>query len=169
MANSSYAPLADEVNPPFSKSTPAAHVTRTGTITFKQPDEERDIGDMGDLPRFSKSEKGKGRAAGSWDVEQGLAHASGSYPPSNSEEDDEKRIQAVSPEPMAWADGQNLARMAARDQAEKRGRQSRLFTRPPSIRPDLAPVDPASARVSYQIHATQIRADPRSRMTRQHL
>lgn len=101
MANSSYAPLADEVNPPFSKSTPAAHVTRTGTITFKPPDEERDIGDMGDLPRFSRTEKGKGRAAGagSWDVEQGLAirdAPTGSYPPSNTEEDDEKRIQAVS-------------------------------------------------------------------------
>lgn len=38
--------------------------------------------------------------------------------------------------------------MAARDQAEKRGRQSRLFARPTSIRPDLAPVDPISARVS---------------------
>ena len=99
MANSSYAPLADEVNPPFSKSTPAAHVTRTGTITFKQPDEERDMGDMGDLPRFSSTEKGKGRAAGSWDVERGLAveDAPGSYPPSNSEMDDEKRIQAVGP------------------------------------------------------------------------
>jgi hypothetical protein len=91
MPSSSYAPLADEVNPPFSKSTPAPIVTRSGTITYQQ--EERDLGEM---PRFSRLDKGKGKAKG-WDVEQGQEQVEtiSSYPPISSEEEDERRIQAV--------------------------------------------------------------------------
>jgi hypothetical protein len=90
MPSSSYAPLADEVNPPFSKSTPI--VTRSGTITYRQEDER----DLGEMPRFSRYDKGKGKA---WDVEQGQQERMQdvqSYPPISSEEEDERRIQAVS-------------------------------------------------------------------------
>lgn len=65
--------------------------------------------------------------------------------------------------------------MAARDQAEKRGRQSRLFARPTSIRPDLAPVEPSSARVSTLTISSRYYQDladilmSRLRMTRRHL
>jgi hypothetical protein len=44
--------------------------------------------------------------------------------------------------------------MAARDQAAKQGRKSRLFVRPTSIRPDLAPADPSIARVSTRTLAS---------------
>jgi hypothetical protein len=90
---SSYVPLADEVNPPFSKSTPAPIVTRSGTITYQQEDER----DLGEMPRFTRLDKGKGRAKG-WDVEQGqdVVEDLRSYPPISSEEEDERRIQAVS-------------------------------------------------------------------------
>lgn len=93
MPSSSYAPLADEVNPPFSKSTPAPIVTRSGTITYRQEDER----DLGEMPRFSRYDKGKGKER-SWDVEQGQHDIQEiqSYPPISSEEEDERRIQAVS-------------------------------------------------------------------------
>jgi hypothetical protein len=94
---SSYAPLADEVNPPFSKSTPAPIVTRSGTITYRQEDER----DLGEMPRFTRYDKGKGKEK-AWDVEQGqgqwqesIQEEEGSYPPRTSEEEDERRIQAV--------------------------------------------------------------------------
>lgn len=92
MPSSSYAPLADEVNPPFSKSTPAPIVTRSGTITYRQEDER----DLGEMPRFSRYDKGKGKEK-AWDVEQGqeVIQESQSYPPISSEEEDERRIQAV--------------------------------------------------------------------------
>jgi hypothetical protein len=93
MPSSSYAPLADEVNPPFSKSTPAPIVTRSGTITYRQEDER----DLGEMPRFSRYDKGKGKER-AWDVEQGQERLQDtqSYPPISSEEEDERRIQAVS-------------------------------------------------------------------------
>jgi hypothetical protein len=93
MPSSSYAPLADEVNPPFSKSTPAPIVTRSGTITYRQEDER----DLGEMPRFSRYDKGKGKER-AWDVEQGQERIqeTQSYPPISSEEEDERRIQAVS-------------------------------------------------------------------------
>lgn len=93
MPSSSYAPLADEVNPPFSKSTPAPIVTRSGTITYRQEDER----DLGEMPRFSRYDKGKGKER-AWDVEQGQERLqeTPSYPPISSEEEDERRIQAVS-------------------------------------------------------------------------
>lgn len=96
MPSSSYAPLADEVNPPFSKSTPAPIVTRSGTITYRQEDER----DLGEMPRFSRHDKGKGKER-AWDVEQGQGSIpeNQSYPPIRSEEEDERRIQAVSQQP----------------------------------------------------------------------
>jgi len=102
MPSSSYAPLADEVNPPFSRSTPAPIVTRSGTITYQQEDER----DLGEMPRFTRIDKGKGKER-AWDIEQGqqwqeqgqgqeyLQEEEGSYPPRSSEEEDERRIQAV--------------------------------------------------------------------------
>lgn len=93
MPSSSYAPLADELNPPFSKSTPAPIVTKSGTITYQQ--DERDLGEM--PRRFSRIDKGKGKEK-AWDVEQGQEYleAKSSYPPINDEDEDERRIQAVS-------------------------------------------------------------------------
>lgn len=98
MPSSDYAPLADESNPPFSRTTPGARVTRSGTITYRQEDSQGDHGDLGEPPRFTTQEKGKSRAGG-WDIEQGYAvledEAPRSYPPLSTEEEEERRIQAV--------------------------------------------------------------------------
>lgn len=169
----SYAPLADEVNPPFSKATPAARVTRSGTVTYRQSEEdaEHDSGDLGDLPRFSRQDKGKGKAR-AFDVERGPepVDASAAYPPISSEEEDERRIQAVSRRltcPFTELMVQNLSRLAARDQAERRARQSRLFPRPLSIWPDRDRIagdnvsrrsDHLSGRLSLYSHRNGIRA-----------
>jgi hypothetical protein len=93
MPSSSYAPLADELNPPFSKSTPAPIVTKLGAITYEQ--DERDLGEM--PRRFSRIDKGKGKEK-AWDEEQGQEYLEpvSSYPPVNNEDEDERRIQAVS-------------------------------------------------------------------------
>jgi len=68
-------------------------VTRSGTITYRQEDER----DLGEMPRFSRYDKGKGKER-AWDVEQGQERLQDtqSYPPISSEEEDERRIQAVS-------------------------------------------------------------------------
>jgi hypothetical protein len=90
--------------------------------------------------------KGKGKDK-AWDLEQGRVEevygVSGRYPPTNEEEEEEKRVQEVSVTTRLGAcwikdscssDPQNLARMAARDMARRRAsRLSRQIPTSPTI------------------------------------
>ncbi|WWC90013.1 uncharacterized protein L201_004943 [Kwoniella dendrophila CBS 6074] len=142
-ASKSYAPLADEVNPPFGNMSPT--VTRNGTIvygersltsTFTDSEELERVGGSDETlsPTPSSSRKGKERAVEddfgdigemhrmssvkgkerAWDVERGKVDEQAAYPPVNEVEEEERRIQ------------ENLARFAAKDMARRRAaRESR--------------------------------------------
>ncbi|CAK9782295.1 hypothetical protein CC85DRAFT_282307 [Cutaneotrichosporon oleaginosum] len=139
-----YAPLADEVNPPFGRVAPAP-ISRNGTIVYSK----RSSASGSDTSFSSYDRKGKGRAydddgdigsrsahhaagsSNSWQgggpYSQGRYDAAEepSYPPLNETEEEEKRIQA------------NLAKFAARDSARRKAaRVSRIGSSPSNSRPN---------------------------------
>lgn len=77
----------------LSQSTNGRFVSRVAPEMLQPPDEE---GDLGELRRSSAAAKGKGKEK-AWDEEMGREEiVADSYPPINSVEEDERRIQDVS-------------------------------------------------------------------------
>ncbi|GMK59477.1 hypothetical protein CspeluHIS016_0800830 [Cutaneotrichosporon spelunceum] len=138
-----YAPLADEVNPPFGGAA-SAPVSRNGTVVYSKPmsvsgsDEgytyqsdrkgkARAIEDDGDI--VNRSAYRNSASSQTW-ASGGSYSAAGtgsgaSYPPVNGPEEEEKRIQA------------NLAKFAAKDNARRKAaRLSKVWSSPSNSRPN---------------------------------
>ncbi|BEJ18219.1 hypothetical protein CspHIS471_0704960 [Cutaneotrichosporon sp. HIS471] len=138
-----YAPLADEVNPPFG-GIAHAPISRNGTVVYSK---RTSASGSEEGYTYKSDRKGKGRAidedgdignrsvyrnstsSQTWESRGGYAagglSSDASYPPLNETEEEEKRIQA------------NLAKFAARDSARRKAaRLSKIGSSPSNSRPN---------------------------------
>jgi hypothetical protein len=119
-ANRPYTPLSDHINSSGSSPSAAFADAQNGNVVYSQQIRDRggDIiassskggpriveeggGDIGDIQRGPRPANGKGKEK-EWDPEQGrmdiesVQSSDSSYPPVNEEDDEERKIQEVSP------------------------------------------------------------------------